>query len=45
LRLLDILEFNWLFGDICAFLDISAMLGNSESGCAVCDAVFVEENA
>jgi hypothetical protein len=33
-----------LFGDICAFLDISALLGHSESSCAVCDAVLVEEN-
>jgi hypothetical protein len=39
------LEFDWLFGDICAFLEISALLGNSESGCAMCDAVLVEENA
>jgi hypothetical protein len=39
------LEFDWLFGDICTFLDISALLGHSKSGCAACDAVLVEENA
>jgi hypothetical protein len=43
--LLDILEFDWLFGDIWAFLDVGALLGDSEASCAVCDAVLVEENA